>query len=514
MLVGFGLRVNDLGVESLGEDELNKLRTVEEYRANGLTGKNGEHPFLMKGLQTLSISTAEKLNAATGTGISEEAALRFPLALFGTFTSLLLFLFISELFGRSIGLLSAILWAIEPMAIGFDRLAKEDSLVLFFFLLASLFWIRSQTAAELGRSGWVWKAWAAGVAFAALMASKYYPHLLGVFGAYYNVFKHVPGKKWNLETKRWLIFFLIMGVAFLVFNPTILLPETWREMLTFSSEKRIGHDSYEFMGVLYRNQMTAWLSGVPWTFYYVFIAVKTSLVTLILALVGLPLLFRRKMGDGRYFLFFWAFMWFLPFTFLGGKFTRYFTLAEPLVLVSAAVGFCFLAGMVIRKFDGAIGHALQIILLASFTVPVLINSLSVAPYFRMFTNVIGGGSQSAGSYFPHDEFYDASTAEILALIAPKASSGATVATETPELFAYYAQKAGREDLRFVSLSDPQQVATLTVGDFVVFARGRRYFSNDYQLISYQRGGNLIGTTSIFGREAAEIYAVDGVNTQP
>ena len=57
MLLGFALRVNDLGVESLGEDEFNKLQTVEEYRTNGLSGKNGEHPFLMKGLQTVSVTS-------------------------------------------------------------------------------------------------------------------------------------------------------------------------------------------------------------------------------------------------------------------------------------------------------------------------------------------------------------------------------------------------------------------------------------------------------------------------
>ena len=30
----------------------------------------------------------------------------------------------------------------------------------------------------------------------------------------------------------------------------------------FSGEKRIGHDSYEFMGVLYPHKMTDWLKGV------------------------------------------------------------------------------------------------------------------------------------------------------------------------------------------------------------------------------------------------------------
>ena len=39
-----------------------------------------------------------------------------------------------------------------------------------------------------------------------------------------------------------------MGVVFLLLNPTVLLPETWHEMLKYSTESRIGHDSYEFMG--------------------------------------------------------------------------------------------------------------------------------------------------------------------------------------------------------------------------------------------------------------------------
>src|SRR5437868_5636529 len=133
LAAGFAFRVYDLGAESLGEDEFNKLETVAEYRQNGLSSKNGEHPFLMKGLQAVSIVASEKLNASLATNIPEEAALRFPIALFGTFSALLLFLVVSELFGPSIGLVSAALWAVEPLAISFDRVAKEDSLVLFFF---------------------------------------------------------------------------------------------------------------------------------------------------------------------------------------------------------------------------------------------------------------------------------------------------------------------------------------------------------------------------------------------
>jgi hypothetical protein len=39
-----------LSAEGLSEDELNKLNAVADYRAHGLTGANGEHPMLMKGV--------------------------------------------------------------------------------------------------------------------------------------------------------------------------------------------------------------------------------------------------------------------------------------------------------------------------------------------------------------------------------------------------------------------------------------------------------------------------------
>jgi hypothetical protein len=507
-VVGFGLRVNGLGSESLGEDELNKLETVREYRENGLSGKNGEHPFLMKGLQTASVVVAEKLSSASGVQIPEEAALRFPIALFGSFTAVLLFLLISELFGRSIGLISGIFWALEPMAIGFDRIAKEDSLVLFFFLVTMYFWVRGQTRAELGDENWTWYAWAAAAGFAGLMASKYYPHLLSIVGGYYIVFQYIKATKWRMESVRWLKFFAVMGFTFLILNPTILLPETWREMLKFSSENRIGHDSYEFLGQLYTNKMSAWLNGVPWTFFYVFMAVKSSLPILILFIIGLPLMFLRRMGDGRFLIFFWAFMWFLPFTFLGGKFTRYFTFVEPLVLVIAATGLYFSAKWISGKIGEWLGPVVQAGLLLGVVSTQLVNSLWATPHFRLFTNTIGGGMSAAGSYFPHDEFYDAATAEIIRSIAATARPNAVVACETPGLFEYYAGKNGRSDLKVISLSDRTAVPALMAGDLIVLAEGRRYFSNSAYIEHLETGAQPMAEVKLHGITAARIFLLN------
>src|SRR5215213_8290860 len=185
-----------------------------------------------------------------------------------------------------------------------------------------------------------------------------------------------------------------MGVAFVVCNPTILLPGTWKEMLTFAGEKRIGHDAYEFLGQLYRNQMSLWLRGSPWYFYYVFMGVKLPFVVLAGCVAGLALLFRRRLGDGRYFLLFWLFFWFFPFTFLGGKFTRYFTFALPAVLMTSAVGLNYLAGLLARlgskRPSGAPRGAYARVCVGLVVGLSVLASVKAAPHYRLYTNFIGG----------------------------------------------------------------------------------------------------------------------------
>ncbi len=519
MLLGFGLRAYQLGAESLSEDELNKVRAVAEYRERGLTPANGEHPFLMKALMAVSIVASEGWNSTSFARqnpqlqISTETAARLPGAFLGALTSILLFLVTRELFGAEVALLAAALWAFDPAAVGFNRIAKEDSFVVFFFLLGNVFWLRGQKAAEAGGRKPEPFYWAAAAAFGAMLASKYVPHYLAISGAYYYAFQGVPATRWRMGKKKWLVWFAVMGVAFVICNPTILLPGTWQEMRTFAGEKRIGHDAYEFLGQLYRNQMTLWLRGSPWYFYYVFMGVKLPVPVLVGCVAGLPLLFSKRLGDGRYFLLFWLFFWFFPFTFMGGKFTRYFTFALPAVLMTSAVGLNYLAGLVARlvsKLRGGAawatyaraGLALVVIALSLYA------SASAAPHYRLYTNFIGRGEARAGTYFPHDEFYDSSTRDIANAVARLAPPGARVASETPELLTHYLRLAGREDLRSVSLSDRAALREFRPGDLLIVARGRRYFSND-ELTSRLEAPSQPAVSISLGRvPSARVYVLD------
>jgi predicted membrane-bound dolichyl-phosphate-mannose-protein mannosyltransferase len=520
VLSGFGLRARGLGAEGLSEDEFNKLSAVGDYRAHGLTAANGEHPLLMKALETASIIIAEKWNQTSlatshpaACRVSVEAALRLPSTIFGALTVVVLYLVAAELFGGEIALITAALWAIDPTAISFNRIAKEDTFLLFFFLLANVFWLRSQRVAESESGNPLPYYWATAASFGAMLASKYMPHLLAISVSYYHIFQGVKESRWRLGKRRFLIFIAVMCTAFVLCNLTILLPGTWRQMLTFASYKRLGHDSYEFMGRLYSHKLMDWFKGVPWYFYFVFMAVKLPLPTLAAFLLGLPQTFRRKLGDGRFFLLFWTIIGFLPFVFVGGKFTRYLTPFWPVVLITAAIGVQF-AGRAIGRWWTTLKGLRQasrympaalaaLVLLSSLWV-----SLSVAPYYRLYTNLLGGGARRAGDYFPQDEFYDAYMRGLMSEIARRARAGARVASETPTLAAYYAERAGRPDLNCVSLSDPAALREFAEGDFLIIARGRTYFSNSALVSALHQSNAPAFRVSLGSVPAAEVYALD------
>ncbi len=526
VLIGFAFRVANLSAESLSEDELNKLSAVTDYRAHGLTAANGEHPFLMKALQTASVVVAEKWSAGAlasahpmSLRVPVEAALRFPTVLFGALTAILIYLITAELFGTQAAIIAAALWAFDPSAIGFNRIAKEDTFLLFFFLLANLIWLRGQRVAE-GATGRNPKPyyWATGAAFGAMLASKYVPHLVAISVSYNYTFQLMPETRWRIGRPRYAVIFAVMGVVFVLLNPTILLPDTWHEMRAFATYQHLGHDSYEFMGGLYRHRLADWLKGVPWYFYFVFMGVKLPPLTLIAFVCGLPLLFRKRLGDGRYFLLFWMFYWAIGFVFAGGKFTRYFTIVLPAVLITASLAVQFAMRWIARRC-ASLFEAVGIEAYARVGVAALVifasvqASLSAAPHYRLYTNLIGGGYERAGDYFPQDEFYDASMRETMSEIARRARQGARVASETPGLAAYYAEQANRADIVCVSLSDPAALKELTAGDFIIAARGRRYYSNDAVLSGLRRMAAPAFQLSLGGVPSVEVYVLDQASLQ-
>lgn len=520
VIVGFGFRVNGLSTEGLSEDELNKLTAVSDYRAaHRPTSANGEHPFLMKAFATVSVIGAEKWNSTSlvaahpQLSIPVETSLRLPNALFGALTVVLIFLVAAELFGLEAALIAAALWAFDPMAIGFSRIAKEDTLLVFFFLLANVFWLRGQRVAESQPQRRPEPFyWATAAAFGAMLASKYLAQMMAISIAYNYAFQRIPTTRWQIGKIRFIKFFLVMGAVFLICNPPILFPGSWRAILKFTSYGMIGHDSYEFMSRLYPHKFTDWLRGEPWYYFLVLMGVKLPLLTLLGSVAGFVLLCRKKIGDGRYFLIFWLFFWGITFMFAGGKFTRYFTAVLPAVIMAAALGVQFaargLGRICARAFDSpAAGVYARAALASLVIVSALWSSASAMPHYALYMNLLGG-SAHAGQYFPQDEFSEAYMQDALSEIAKRASPGARVASEVPTVAAYYAQRANRADLVCAELSDPAELRKLAPGDFVIDGRGRTYVSNQAMLMRLRQASRPAFSIAVGTTPAADVYLLD------
>ena len=519
---GFWLRSASLSAESLGEDEWKKLESVEDYRAHGLTGANGEHPLLLKGMLTLSVSGAERWNATFAKDneslqIPVETALRFPVTLLGALCAVLIFLIAAELFGVEVGLIAAALWAFDPSGISFSRIAKEDVVMTFFFMLANVFFLRGQRAAENGETNYIKWLWFTAIAYGAMLATKYFPHFLAISAAYYYTFQGLPDTRWRIGKMRWFVFLMIVGFSFLLFNPTILLPDTWRAITSFVSENRVGYkveSSYEYMGQIYRNKLTLWLFGIPWHFFYVFILVKLPLTTLGGLIAGLVVMLRKYLGDGRYFIFWWCFFWFMPFSVLGGKFTRYLVFAMPALMIIAGIGIVWFSRKLAEATsrNGSVTTASRNALFAVvFSVAALVpfvESVRVMPYYRLYTNALGGGMANAGTFFPHDEFFDARLGESAKFIAANAQPDARVFSETPLLTEFHLRRAGRDDLASVWLSDRNELREMRQGDFVIDARGRRYLSNDTMLRKLEEISIPAARMSLGEIPAVKIFKID------
>ncbi len=518
-LAGFGFRVSGLSSEGLSEDELNKLSAVNEYRAQGLTGANGEHPLVMKAMVTLSVIVADRWNQVSlvsghpNLNVPVETSLRLPGALFGALTSVLIFLVAAELFGPEVALIAAALWAFDPLAISFSRIAKEDTFLAFFFLLASFFWVRGQRVAESqpGRNPERFY-WATAAALGAMLASKYVPMMIAIPVGYNYAFQRIP-TRWVIGKKRFLKFFFVMGVAFLICNPTILLPETWKAMANFTSGRSMGHDSYEFMGGLYPHRFQDWLHGEPWYFYFVLIFTKLPVLTLFGFPLGLGLLFRQKSGDGRYFLLLWLALWSFSYMLPGGKFTRYLTSILPAIVITAAIGVQFAARRLGRLCARAFGNDSAKVYARSVLASLVIisafwSAVRAAPHYRLYMSVLGGGPTKAGAYFPQDEFYDAYMRDAMAEIARRAPPNTRVISEIPIVAAYYAQRANRPDLICLDLSEPRDREQLTPEDFLIDARGRTYLNNQVMLARLRLASQPAFTIAVGATPAAYVYVLD------
>jgi MFS family permease len=495
VLLGFGLRVHQLSASGFAEDEMNKLNAVRSYERGDFTA-NGEHPMVMKVLMWGSLSALPA---------SDEAALRLPNALIGALTVIPLFLLTAAFFDRWTALLAAAFWAVGINAITHNRIGKEDSLLVFFMLFAFFFFVRAKQLSPVDKQGRARRYAASAVAFGLMIASKYFPHYLGLnmlFHHHFHLRKAAAGEPAG-RTPGW--FFLTIIGVFLLASPAVLIPEVWQYLNAYMGERLLTHSGYLFAGELHKNNMSSspfW--GTPVYFYLLFLTIKVPLIVIAALVIGIAVAARRPRHLGHAFLLFMFLFWIVPYSLVGGKWLRYTLSLMPFVYMLAAVGVVWLIRFLQKHAPRRAALGISVAAVVLFVgVPGWI-AFASGPHYALYTNALAAGK--AGHYFPHDEFYDDGLREAIKFVCEKAPAGATMAHETPAVAGYYLEQFGRTDLKSEAISSPEfDVPSANGVVYVIVQRGRTYFENREELDYVRANFRRVHEVTIQGASAVEVF---------
>ncbi len=502
---GLALRLWGLSAEGFGDDEVHKWLAANRYLHGDFGGDDVEHPMLMKSLITLCLLAGRPL------GWAPETMTRLPNAIAGGISILVVALLARRLFGRAAGLLAAALASVSVTFVGYQRVAKEDTLLGLFLMV--LLWCtaeavaacddaldpslpeaeRAARGAEQGR----WEL-AAGAALGALLASKYFPWLA----------LPVPLFLWwarrdTLYRLGWRRFGQLVGLSLLVWaalNWTPFLPSTWEYAKSYVSGQQTSHGSRFFMGRVYHNLVEWGLRGTPPWFYLVFTAVKLSPGTLLLALAGLGLALWQRRPAPKLVLV-WMGVWFAIHSLSGAKWGRFYVEVLPAFLVlGAQAGALALA----RLRAGwrplpVLGAALAALAVAGEAQA----AVSHAPHERLYVSPLGGGDARVDWYFPHCDYFDAGFREAVQAVAARAEPSAELSTEIDWPAKLYAGWAGRGDLLQTLVRRGRACRSGRVC-YVVVQVGRLYFLNQDAVANLARREPWL-VERIRGKEVVKVY---------
>jgi hypothetical protein len=515
--LGFSARAIRLDAASLAEDEANKIFAIRNYRQGDFTA-NGEHPMVMKLFCYASVQAAvawdQTLGKSLGLTVTEETALRLPSATFGALTVIPLLLLTSTLLGFRIAFIGSTLWALGLDAIWFNRIVKEDTLLVFFMLLGFYLYNRAKGLPAFDVGGQERLYAFAGAAFGLMIASKYFPHYVGLNALLYTMIGYDSRNNRPLTRRMWAKYFGGLVLAFTLLNHALFLPQTWRYLWKYVNEELLTHHGYLLMDRLFINDATQSPGGNAWYFYFLFLWVKLPLPLLAAFIVGLIEIFRSR-GDypesrGYIFLRMMLIFW-LPMSLVGVKFLRYSLSLMPLVYMTAAIGIVAIwrvSSSTLRRLRFEWDLAPRVAAVATALVFVAAPAVTTANILRssypgLWVNSFG--RSRVGYFFPHDEFYDLGARESVRYIAENAEPGARVASEIPGVVQYYLERYNRPDIRSEILSQPSFNLSEGRPDFVLLQRGRVYFENIENFKLIESNFPVVQASTYEGAPAARVF---------
>lgn len=293
-------------------------------------------------------------------------------AVLGIAVVFLIFLIGRRLYSKSVGLLAALLAAVNMALVNHAHFSTVDTAAAFWGLLCAYYCLK---IADEGRT----RHYILATLFAALATATKFNMLLLVLPIVFAHFSRVPGREWleQLFNKRLMVAGLSWIAAFLIACPILWLD--FRETLggiigtgKFESVGKIGSggsllsywtgDQSDGFGVFFPN-------SIPGTF--------GVLLTVLCALGIFYLVFRHKKAD--LFLLICLLPMYLLFEKMSIKAVRHLVPMIPFVLLAGAV--------LISEIQQKLKHLGRVVSLLLVFVIVLTNILLVSSYWRKMTQV-------------------------------------------------------------------------------------------------------------------------------
>ncbi|HYS11430.1 MAG TPA: glycosyltransferase family 39 protein [Myxococcales bacterium] len=487
---GLWLRLRGLSAEGFGDDEVHKWLAANRYLHGVFSGDDVEHPMLMKWLIAGSIAIGSRL------GWAPETMTRLPNALAGGASVVVVALLARRLFGRTAGLLSAALAACSVTLVGYQRVAKEDTLLGIFLMLLLWCMAEAKAAADDGRDPRRWELGGA-ASLAGMLASKYFFFLTPVPVVFYLWVRR--DTQWRVPLRRWLQLVGVAALLWVCVSWSPFLPSTWEYAKSYTTGQQTVHGSLLFMGRIYHNLLEYGVRGTPPWFYAVFAAVKLAPLTFLCALAGLAVAVAQRRPAHKLMLS-WLLVWFVVHSASGSKWGRFFVSVLPAFLILAGQTGAMLIGLLKKPAPRWAAIAAAVLLLPGAEAFAAVEH---APHYRLYISPLGGGDARVQWYFPHCDYFDAGFREAVQYVAAHAEPDAELSTEIDWPAKLYAEKAGRQDLQQTLVRRGRTCRSGHVC-YVVVQTGRLYFLNRDAVANLSRRTPW-HVESIGGREVVRVY---------
>ena len=498
-------RTSGLASSGLSDDEVTKLRAAQAY-SRGDFSVNAEHPMLMKLAVWGSLGVADGWNriAPERYHLPVETALRLPNAMAGTATVLALYGVAHAYFGTAVALVAAMLLALDPNVSAINRIGKEDTFIVLFFMLAVWCYERGKQVGVTDRSGAQPWYMASAAAFGLMMASKYLPHLYGLYLLANVVTLRNDGGSSPVKRR----FFMAMGVAFTAANFALFLPPTWWNVLGYVQGETLMHHGYPYAGRLWVTDVPISALGVPPTFYLMFVLTRMPLVALAGCVVGAGITLGRRRERGYGFLRVMLFFLAVGCSAMAAKFLRYGLPILVLLNLMAAVGIVAGLNWLLTRQTREVRSVALSAACATLAVMLFAGQAQASPHFAMHRNVLARWLDADGRRFP-EAGYDYGVREAVSMIAATARPGAVIVSDVPSIVRFYLEREGRTDIGIRSFS-VHGLSPDATEQWVFVQDARVYFETEELIAQLRRRHEPVAIYGLEGVPLLEVFRLSAL----